>query len=145
MISDEIENWGSVFLEIEGLLIPFFIDHINLASETSAIIGFEDITSSDKAKRFLGVNVYQLSTIAGELREQYTPVLLQGYKIFDQKAGAIGTVDQILDYKQNLLFRVLNGKQEILIPVNEEIIMKVNHKKKEIFIAAPEGLLDLYL
>jgi len=42
-----------------------------------------------------------------------------------------------------LLFSVLREGKEILIPANEAIIIKVNHKKKEIIIAAPQGLLDL--
>jgi len=142
-ISEEIENWESVFLEIEGLLVPFFIDFINITSDTSAIIGFEDIDSSDKAKEFIQYNVYQLISLAGAEEENVEPEHLSGYKVFDQKTGIIGTVDKILDYNQNLLLRIIKNKQEILIPLNEEIIIKVNHKKKEIVIAVLEGLLGL--
>ena len=66
-----------------------------------------------------------------------------GYEVVDQTAGPIGKVDEILNYKQNLLLRVVKGKKEILIPISENIIVKVNHKKKEILIAAPEGLFEI--
>jgi 16S rRNA processing protein RimM len=145
LLNEEIENWESVFLEIEGLLVPFFIDSLKITSDTSAVIDFEDIDSSDKAKEFVSCNVFQLATVTGNTEEELLPDLLTGYKITDKKAGTVGIIDQILDYNQNLLFRVLKGNTEILIPVSEEIILKINHKKKEVLIQAPEGLLELYL
>ena len=143
-VSEEIENWESVFLDIEGLLVPFFIDYVNLTSDTSAIIGFEDINTSEKAKEFVSCNVYQLQSLAVEQEEVALPGHLSGYQVIDKKAGNIGKIDKILDYNQNLLFRIIKGKQEILIPLSDEIILSVNHKKKEVSINAPDGLLDLW-
>ena len=143
-ISEDIENWESVFLEIEGLLVPFFIDHITITSDTSVIIGFEDIDSSEKAKEFVSSKVFQLLTLAGkEEKIEVVPEHMSGYTVIDKKVGNIGKIDKILDYNQNLLFRIVKGKQEILIPLSEEFIISINHKKKEVIISAPEGLLDL--
>jgi 16S rRNA processing protein RimM len=142
-LSEDIENWESVFLDIEGLLVPFFIDFINLTSDSSVIIGFEDIDSSEKAKDFVSCKVYQLQSLVQEVEEDPACNQLSGYRVIDKTVGLIGTIDKILDYNQNLLFRIVKGKEEILIPVNDDIIKKINHKKKEISIDAPEGLLNL--
>jgi 16S rRNA processing protein RimM len=142
-LSEDIENWESVFLDIEGLLVPFFIDFINLTSDSSAIIGFEDIDSSEKAKDFVSCKVYQLESLIQEVEEDPAFNQLSGYRVIDKTVGLIGTIDKILDYNQNLLFRIVKGKEEILIPVNDDIIKKINHKKKEISIDATEGLLNL--
>ncbi|MDP4209431.1 MAG: ribosome maturation factor RimM [Bacteroidota bacterium] len=145
-LSEEINNWESVLLDIDGLLVPFFISSLNISSDTSAIIGFEDVNTSEKAKEFVTSKVYQLKSKAGDGQEDdISPNMLTGYKVTDKKTGALGTIDQLLDYNQNLLFSVVSGEREILIPVSNEIIVKVNHRKKEILINAPEGLLDLYL
>ncbi len=69
VLNERINNWESVFLEIEGLLVPFFIDYLSIASESSAIIGFEDIDSSEKAKEFLSSKVYQLASLSGAAEE----------------------------------------------------------------------------
>ena len=142
-ISEDIENWESVFLEIEGLLVPFFIDFVNLTSENASIIGFEEIDSSDIAKDYVHCDVYQLKSLAEEQEDKEESKHFSGYLIIDQKTGVIGKVDRMLDYNHNLLFRVLNGQSEILIPINENVILKTDHKKKEILINLPEGLLDL--
>lgn len=141
-LHEDITNWESVFLDIEGLLVPFFIDHLSITSETSAIIGFEDIDTSEKAREFLSSKVYQLQSLTGPA-EEFLPGDVSGYLIIDQQHGEIGRIAEILDYNQNLLFSVQKGKQEILIPVSNEIIVKVNHRKKEILIDAPDGLLDI--
>lgn len=143
VISEKIKKWESVFLQIEGLLVPFFINYISLTSDTSAIIGFEDIDTSDAAQEFVSVNIFQLSKLVGSRKKEVITDPLIGYSVIDRKVGNIGTVDQLLDYNQNLLLSIRKSKQEILIPLNEEIIVNVNHKKKEITIDAPEGLLDI--
>jgi 16S rRNA processing protein RimM len=142
-IGKEIQNWESVFLEIEGLLVPFFFNFMNITSDNSAIIGFEDIDTPEKAEAYLYSNVYQLKSLAGEYKAQLIPEHMSGYDVNDKIAGNIGKIDKILDYKHNLLFRIIKGEKEILIPLSEEIILDINHKKKEILIQAPEGLLDL--
>lgn len=142
-LSEEITKWESVFIEIDGLLVPFFIHTLSITNDDSAIIGFEDITSSEQAKEFLSYNVFQLKALISKMENKFDPNVLAGYKIIDEQAGLIGAITQILDFNNNLLFSVLQEGREILIPANEEIIIKVNHKKKEIIIAAPQGLLDL--
>jgi len=142
-LSEEITKWESVFIEIDGLLVPFFISSITLTNDDAAIIGFDDINTPDQAKEFILCRVYQLNKLVSKLDNKFDPNQLKGYKIIDKQAGLIGTVDQILDYNNNLLFSILKEGREILIPANEEIILKVNHKNKEIAIHAPEGLLEL--
>lgn len=142
-LDKKIENWESVFLEIEGLLVPFFIVSLEILSDTSAIIGFEDITSSDRAKEFISAHIFQLKKLTSGRKDYNDFKRLAGYIVIDEKRGEIGHIDQILDYNQNFLFSVLKDKKEILIPINEEIITEINHKSKTVFISAPEGLLDL--
>ena len=139
---EEIQKWESVFIEIDGLLVPFFIDKLDLTGETTAIITFEELPSETLAKKYLNCNVYQLTELI-TIEDQLDVNQLSGYNVIDKTIGSIGTVAEILNYKQNLLLRVVKGKKEILVPIAENIIVKVNHKKKEILIAAPEGLFEL--
>jgi 16S rRNA processing protein RimM len=43
------------------------------------------------------------------------------------------------------LFVINNNGKQVLIPIHDEIIKKVDRENKIIFIKAPEGLIDLYL
>ena len=69
-LGEEIENWESVFFDIEGLLVPFFISKLRLTADTTATVGFDDISTEDKARRFLHCEVYQLQSLIHEERKR---------------------------------------------------------------------------
>jgi 16S rRNA processing protein RimM len=68
-----------------------------------------------------------------------------GFSVFDAQKGAIGIVEDVIDMTANPLLQVNFNGTEILIPIFEGLIEKVVRKKKELYIKAPEGLIDLYL
>ena len=138
----ETEDWESVFIEIDGLLVPFFIDKIINPSEVTAIISFDGIKLEDKARKFLNMEVFQVLSLVSN-QEIIDTDKLNGYKVIDHKVKYIGIVDGILNYNQNLLLRIINEKKEILIPLVEKIIININHKKQEIYINSPDGLFEI--
>ena len=139
----KIEKWESVFIQIDELPIPFFISSLRLTSDSTALITFDDITSSELAKEFVGCKIYQTGKESDKKINQPEDNNLNGYKVFDANAGYIGIVDSIIEYSQNILFRILDGDREILIPAIEEYILSVDSAKKEIHIESPEGLLNI--
>ncbi len=143
MISEEIENWESVFIEIDGLPIPFFIDSLRITSESSVVIGFNDINSQEVAKEFVSCKILQLYTLANYAEETSINQELKDYAVIDKTVGNIGVVNQLLDYNHNLLLQIMNGDDEILIPVSGNVIVNIDHVAKQIFIDAPEGLINL--
>jgi 16S rRNA processing protein RimM len=63
----------------------------------------------------------------------------------DSVHGDIGAIKSINDSTSQALFEIEKGDKELLIPVNDEIITKVDRENKTIFVTTPEGLVDLYL
>jgi ribosomal 30S subunit maturation factor RimM len=70
---------------------------------------------------------------------------IAGYTVVDQVQGEIGKVEKVLDYPMQALLQVMKGTKEILIPVADEIILKVDRKNRLLHIHAPEGLIEMYL
>ena len=68
-----------------------------------------------------------------------------GFSLIDRIHGDIGVVQSINDSASQVLFEVLKGEKQLLIPLNDEIIKEVDRKAKTIAIDAPDGLVDLYL
>jgi 16S rRNA processing protein RimM len=66
--------------------------------------------------------------------------------VTDIRIGEVGIVSNVVDIKSNpLLVVISNDKKEILIPIFEGLVKKVNRKSKILLIEAPEGLIELYL
>ena len=59
--------------------------------------------------------------------------------------GDIGTIASVIDYPAQPLFQIMNNGVEILVPVIDQVIKKVDRESKTIFITAPTGLIDLYM
>ena len=68
---------------------------------------------------------------------------LIGFEVIDSKHGNIGKVTDILDNKSQTLFQIINRDRQILVPITEKFIQKIENNI--IFLETPEGLIDLFL
>ncbi len=146
---EDIENEGTVFLEIEGLLVPFFISEqgISFRNETSIFTNFDDIAYDNEAAELIGSKVFiERNTI---LKQNTTELkktdLLVGYMLIDNKLGQIGKIDAIIRFPKNSVFQVFHGKKEILIPNEPKLILSTNHETQTLLMSLPEGLIAIYL
>jgi 16S rRNA processing protein RimM len=141
-----IENYKEpVFLELEGLLVPFFIKTLVPVSNERFRVAFDWIETENQAKKLVQAPVLipnqniQLS----EQNLQETPELLVGFQLVDVNTGPVGEVLAFLDNKMNPLLAVETNKGEQLIPFHSHFIRSINPTSKEILVELPEGLIDL--
>ena len=136
----------SVYLDLHGERVPFFIASLILKHNRKAVIQFQDFNTLEDANSFPGLELYlptkNLPSLKGN-KFYYHEII--GFQVFDQKHGDIGIIREILELPRQSLFRILHGDKEILIPVVDEIIQKVDRKNKLLRIRAPEGLIEIYL
>jgi 16S rRNA processing protein RimM len=134
-----------VIIEIDGLPVPFFIESFSSRNATSIILSLEDIKQEKNAIELIDKKVYvKPETILQELIINNPIDKLIGYKIVDKKLGEIGILKEILEVHNNPLLRVLNGKKEILIPFQDEFIIKLDDKNRIINVKTPSGLTELF-
>jgi len=142
---EDIYKMDSVFIEFDGILVPFFISGVSPRGSSSAAIKFDDINSEDQASEFVNCKVYSVEVASGEKNEiKYTASSLTGYQVIDVKLGILGIISEYLDFANNPLFKIRKSKKEILLPVNEEFILEIDRIKKTITVQTPEGLIDIY-
>lgn len=142
--AEEFRKRESVFVDIDGLLVPFFIEEFNTSSSDAVIMKFEDVDSETKARTFAGLEVYiEIFQVRPNKKVTDGKPQLKGYTVLDVKLGIIGTAGEIEDIANNPLLHVTREGKDFLIPLHEDIILKINDKDKEISISAPEGLFEL--
>lgn len=145
-IITSLKKLESVFVHINGNLVPFFIEQIRPRPKNQAQVKLMDVEETDDASLLAGCDIYiPVDLLPKQKSDQFYAHEIEGYSVIDSHHGNIGIVRDILEMPQQSLLAVeFNGK-EILIPVVEEIIKKVDRRKKEIQVEAPEGLIELYL
>ena len=140
------ENMESVFVSIGNNLVPFFIDKCRLHKSNLLRIDFEEVKTENDADRIMGSKLFlPLSFLPKLTGDKFYFHEVIGFKVIDSAHGDIGAIKSINDSTAQALFEIEKGDKELLIPVNDEIITKVDRENKTIFITTPEGLVDLYL
>ncbi len=140
------ENMESVFVSIGNNLVPFFIDKCRLHKSNLLRIDFEEVKTENDADRIMGSKLFlPLSFLPKLTGDKFYFHEVLGFSVIDNVHGNIGVIKSINDSTSQALFEIEKGDKELLIPVNDEIITKVDRESKTIFVTTPEGLVDLYL
>ncbi len=137
----------SVFLLLEGKLIPFFIEHIGFKPHSrEAIIRFQGVDEEEKAARLCGKEMYlPLAVLPPLSGKRFYFHEITGFAVVDRHRGPIGEVRDVLDLPGNPVLLVQYQQWEIMIPARDEVIERIDRDKRILHIHAPEGLIDLYL
>jgi 16S rRNA processing protein RimM len=142
---DDIKETEQVFILIDGLPVPFFIEELQERTNDSLILKFEDVSSENTAREICNCLVFiDKKFVAGNRLTVLTISDLIGFSVKDKEATEIGMLESVLDIENNPLLRIVNNKKEILLPLNPEFIVSYDLTKKEIIVNFPEGLLELY-
>ena len=138
-IFDRVDS-DYLILEVDGILVPFFMEEYRFRSDTVALVKFEDVDTQQRAQELTGCDVYFPRSLADD---DETPSLsmLIGFDVVDVTTGTtVGRIAAIDDSTANLLFELEDGR---LIPAAEELITNIDSKNKVIKMTIPEGLLEL--
>ena len=145
-ILSRIKKLESVYLKLNENLVPFFIELIQPRPKGQAMVKFMDVDSTEDASALAGCDIFiPIALMPKQKGTQLFSIEIEGYTVIDANRGETGTVRTVLEMPQQSLLAIdFNGK-EILVPIVDEIIKKIDRKTKTIHIEAPEGLIELYL
>jgi 16S rRNA processing protein RimM len=147
---EEIQKQESVLVQMnttDSSLIPFFISKSHFQNDGTLRVKFEDVDDIASAKNISGKGIYILNTnLPNKTGNQFFHHEVIDFKVIDTNYGEIGTIFHILNQTKQAIFEVINADdKEIMIPVVDHIIDKVDRENKTITVTTPEGLIDLYL
>lgn len=139
----DTEKIASIFLEINGSKVPYFIETIQ-TNNVGYIVKFDTINSIDDSKKLIAKKAFSLPEFIIEDEESLNEFV--GYEILDEHHGNIGTIVAIDEKTENILITVAhpNGK-EIILPFNDDFIEEIDDDLKTILFKAPQGLIEMYL
>ena len=142
---ETLEECPTLFMEIDNLLVPYFIsdEGLRFKSGESVIAKLEQVDSDKKAKDLCGLSVFVNQNDIVEFEDEMSPNALVGYQLFDETLGLIGEITEVNDYSGNLLLVVEYQGKEALVPINEDLIIRMDEDRREIELRIPDGLFDL--
>jgi 16S rRNA processing protein RimM len=141
--SGKLPNIESVFLEIEGRPVPFFVSGSDYSGADILKLKFDGYDSSDKVSEFTGCRIFLTTADDTEkISEDFQS--FEGYKITTPDKNLLGTVTEVIQNPGQWLLNVTSpAGKSILIPLHEHFIIKVDNRKKILVMDIPEGLTEI--
>ena len=140
------ENMESVFVEFNKNLVPFFIENSNLHKGDFLRVKFEDVDNEADADEIIGCEIYLPLNMLPKLEgNKFYFHEVIGFEIEDQRLGVFGKIVSINDTSALALFEVVNGSVEILVPMIDQFLVKIDRENKKVIMNLPEGLVEMYL
>lgn len=134
----------AIFIEeAKDSFIPYFIEKTSAKSNTESFIKIEGINNKEAARKLTPKEVWLQESDFLEHSAKSSPIALLGFNLYDNDV-LIGEIAEVIEQPHQILCTVIYKGKEALIPVHEESLVKLDKKKKEIFVNLPEGLLDIY-
>ena len=141
--NENIPKMESVFLEIEGKPVPFFISSSVYSGGDILKLRFEGFGTYEKVSDFAGCLVFLTS---GEVKNttRSNRESITGFKVILRDKSIIVNIEEILHNPGQDLLKIISPEQkEILIPFHEDLILRIDEKKRTITVELPEGLTEI--
>lgn len=134
----------SVFVDINGLLVPFFIEKQAWRKADAKLLLFKNSTET-MVEQLIGKDVYlPLTTLPPLSGNQFYYHEVIGYQLFDDQGVNYGVIQSVNDFTaQHYFVLSLEGK-DVIVPIIKDWIVDVNREERTLRMSLPEGLIDVF-
>ena len=140
-----LKGLQTVFIEEKkDSFLPWFIESARIKSIDEVYLKLEGIDAREKAIKLVQKEVWVPEMDHKKLAAKSSPVNLLGFSLMNDGKN-LGEILEVIEQPHQLLCRIEINEKEVLIPLHEETLQKIDKKKKEVIVKLPEGLLDIYL
>lgn len=162
-----MDNEEPLFVKVDGLAVPLFMEHFERRGQKGALIRFADIDTPTRAEELLAQEIFLAPRPSkkggmwpwrgedkgdddGSKAEDGEVFFedLVGYKatVAEQEGTSVtGVITAFIDSEFNPLLRIEAGGKELLVPAADQFIDHIDTATREISFTVPPGLLELYL
>jgi len=133
-----IENLDTIFIDIDGAFVPFQVKKSKSHKKNIFRVLLEVISSESEAKDFLKKSVY-----INKLENQDNiNNIVDNFNVYNNNEY-LGIVVSTINKTGQTIIEVKMSKKTVLIPLVDELIIKIDYNEKKIQMILPEGLLDI--
>ena len=140
-----LKGLQAVFIEEKkNSFIPWFIETTKIKNEEELYLKLEGIDTREAALKLVQKKLWLPEADFKKFAAKNAPVNLLGYMIINHDEP-IGQILELIEQPHQLLCRLEIKGKEVLIPLHDDSLQKIDHSKKQVLVELPEGLLEIYL
>lgn len=140
-----------LFIEFDGVEVPFTIERCTPKGRDGAIIKFTTINDLAHAEELVRKELFAdeevLNPYLPDIDSQDDDISLKalvGFTLLDSEGQLAGTVSEYLDYPSNPCLEIVRPTGEIaVVPIHQDLIIGFNPENHQLQMEIPEGLFAL--
>ena len=141
-----LQGVEAIFLEErKNSFIPYFIQKASVKDHEHVFVKLEGVDTKEDARRLVQTPVYLLEDDFKKQTSSSAPLSMLGYTVKDKQQGELGVIEEVIEMPMQVLVKVIYKEKEVLLPLNEQSLIKMDKKQQVIHVDLPDGLLDLYM
>ncbi len=140
-----LKGLPAIFIEEKkNSFLPWFIEGAKIKSKEEIYLTLEGVNTRESSMKLVQKEIWIPEPDFKKFAAKTSPINLLGYTIINERES-LGEILEVIEQPHQLLCRIELKNKEVLIPVNESFLKKIDHKKKQIMMELPDGLIDVYL
>jgi 16S rRNA processing protein RimM len=140
-----LKGLQAIFIEErKDSFIPYFIEAVRIKSEEDVYLKIQDVNTREAATKLAQKEVWLPEADFKKFSSKSSPINLLGFDIVEDKK-VLGQILEVIEQPHQLLCRIEINQKEVLIPLHEDTIRKIDKKNRQVVVELPEGLLEVYL
>lgn len=124
--------------------LPWFIESAKIKTEDEVYLKLSGVDTREAAIKLTQKEVWIPEEDFKKFSATSSPINLLGYEVVEE-GKVLGKILEVIEQPHQLLCRIDIEGKEVLIPLNEDTIRKIDKKKGQVIVELPEGLLEIYL
>ncbi len=139
-----LKGLEAIFIEETGnSFLPYFITSTKIKNDKEIFISLEGIESKEEARPLIRKEVWLTETDFKKFAAAAAPISFLGFMVIDHEEE-LGEVLEVIEQPHQVLCRIMVGGKEVLIPLHEDSLEKIDKKNRRLYVNLPDGLLDIY-
>ena len=125
-------------------LLPYFIESAKIKSDTEIYLKLEGINTKEATVALLQKQAWLTEEEFAKHAGKSAPISLLGFHVVYNDED-LGEILEVIEMPHQLLGRIQIKGKDVLIPLHEETLLKVDRKGKKVYVELPEGLIDVFM
>lgn len=139
-----LKGLEAIFLETgSNQMLPYFVAHSRAKDASSLFIKLEGIDTKEAAGKLMKKEVWLQDKDFSQFTASSSSLSLLGYQVVNN-SEPLGEIEEVIEQPHQILCRIVLAGNDAFIPIHAETLKKIDKKKKQVHVALPEGLLDVY-
>jgi len=139
-----LKGLQTIFIEGKQGFLPWFIETTKIKNEEELYLKLQGIDVREQAITLTQKEIWIPENDFKKFSAKSSPINLLSYELVENE-NILGKILEVIEQPHQLLCRIEVAEKEVLIPLHEGTIKKIDRQNNRVIVELPEGLLEIYL